>query len=97
MTSNSDLYKIPVAGALHLLTSVNGNNATSRENSGGSKVRMLDIASYTENNRELERIGMSSNCSNSSNSSNGSFNHTGEIIVVEETVRKREMRLLKNR
>jgi hypothetical protein len=93
----SDLYKMPAAGALHLLNSA--NNTQNRE-SGSSNKNHVDIASQLENNRQRERIGMSSNCSSSSNSSNASFNNgsnTGEVIVVEETVRKREMRLLKNR
>jgi hypothetical protein len=76
---------MPVAGALHLLTSKDSKNPANSE----------------ANSRERDRNGLNSNCSNSSNSSNSSFNngsnnHTGEI-VVEETVRKREMRLLKNR
>lgn len=91
---NNDLYKLPVAGALHLLTSNNSKDI----NNNGSK---NSVVNSEANSRERDRIALNSNCSNSSNSSNSSYNngsnsHTGEI-VVEETVRKREMRLLKNR
>lgn len=90
VNSNNDVYKLPVTGALHLLTSSNSNR-----DSLTSKSNILE-------NRERDRNALNSNCSNSSNSSNGSFNNgnnnqSGEIIVGEETVRKREMRLLKNR
>jgi len=91
---NSDAYKIPAAGALHILTSPNTSNRDS-----GNTTKSNRTENPSENNRDRDRIGISSNCSNSSNSSNGSFsngNNTGEI-VVEETIRKREMRLLKNR
>lgn len=85
---------MPVAGALHLLTSNNNSKDINNNNKNS-------VVNSEANSRERDRNGLNSNCSNSSNSSNSSFNngsnsHTGEI-VVEETVRKREMRLLKNR
>lgn len=84
--AGNDVYKVQ-AGAL----SAANTSARNSENKNMNRI---------ENNRDHDRIGMNSNCSNSSSSSTGSFNntsHTGELIVVEETVRKREMRLLKNR
>lgn len=89
-SSASEAYKIPVGGTLQHLTSASSNNLKD----------LVNIGKNNHLNRVEDKVGLNSNCSNSSNSSNGSFNnssnHTGEIIV-EQTVRKREMRLLKNR
>ena len=65
-----------------------------------NSMHLMSSSKHLEKDRD--KAGISSNCSTSSSSSNSSFNngnvnHTGEIVVVEETVRKREMRLLKNR
>jgi len=80
-SSGNDGYKIPMRGALNILSTVNSSNSNSKS-----------LISRTDN----------SNCSNSSNSSissinNGNGNHISDVIAGEETVRKREMRLLKNR